>query len=96
MLSFSEVSNRDYGFASNQLAYDSAREMITSDYSRATGAYMDTSSSDYGNGWWWMRSPSYTGSGLARYVADNGGVDINFSVSYDNVGVVPALNLTLS
>ena len=96
MLSFSEVSNRDYGFASNQLAYDSAREMITSDYSRATGAYMDTSSSSFGNGWWWLRSSSYTGSALVRYVADDGGVELNFSVSYDNVGVVPALNLMLS
>ena len=77
--------------------------MLTSDFSRATGAYMSTASSYYGNGWWWLRSPNNLNSLSARYVDRNGYADNSIRVcNYisgdggDNVGVVPALNLTLS
>ena len=96
LLSYREVTNSAYGFASSYSTYDMARRMLTSDFSRATGAYMSTDSSYYGNGWWWLRSPSDNGSYSARYVNRYGGVDDRNYVSYVNYGVVPALNLMLS
>ena len=85
LLSYREVTTKSaYGFE-NSSTYDTARQMLTSDFSRATGAYMSTDSSYYGNGWWWLRSPSSNNSLDARYV-----------YSYGVVDVVPALNLTLS
>ena len=100
-LSYSEVTNSAYGFASSSSTDDTARRMLTSDYSRATGAYMSTESSYYGNGRWWLRSPDDDSSDYARGVNDRGGADysgyVGYSiVPYDHYGVVPALNLTLS
>ena len=90
--SYREVVNSDYGFN------DTARCMLTSDYSRAMGAYMNTSSSYYGNGWWWLRSPLYYYSDVALLVSYDGYVydNDNGIVRYDSYGAVPALNLTLS
>lgn len=93
LLSYREVVNSSYGF-STSTSSSATREMLTSDYSRATGAYMNTSSSYYGNGYWWLRSPGYYYSYYARYVYDAGYVD---SLSVDNThrGVVPALQIQL-
>ena len=95
LLSVSEVANSAYGFANDPSAYDTARRMLTSDFSRATGAYMLTSSSYYGNGEWWLRSPYYNYSDYARYVNSSGFAHY-YNVYNDSYGVVPALNLTLS
>lgn len=75
------------------IAY-TARQMLTSDFSRATGAYMSTDSSYYGNGWWWLRSSSIDSTG-ARTVDVYGYADSITYVRNDTSGVVPALNLTL-
>ena len=96
LLSYREVINSNYGFSSNNNELDEARRMLTSDYSRATGAGMDMSSSYYGNGWWWLRSPSHDYFLNACYVYSYGYAGYNYLVDYDNYGVVPALNLTLS
>ena len=98
LLSCREVTNSAYGFANDPSAYDTARRMLTSDFSRATGAYMVTSSSYYyyGYGQWWLRSPYYNYSDYARKVDDRGIADLYYNVYNDNYGVVPALNLTLS
>ena len=82
-----------YGFESSS-TYDAARQMLTSDYSRATGAYMNTGSY-YGNGWWWLRSPGSGNSYIARNV-DSYGIVYNDYVDFGRYGVVSALNLTLS
>ena len=95
LLSCREVTNSAYGFANDPSAYDTARRMLTSDFSRATGAYMLTSSSYYGIGNWWLRSPYYNYSDYARNV-DNRGLAHYYNVYDDNYGVVPALNLMLS
>ena len=95
LLSCREVTNSAYGFANDPSAYDTARRMLTSDFSRATGAYMLTSSSYYGIGNWWLRSPYYNYSDYARNV-DNRGLAHYYNVYDDSYGVVPALNLTLS
>jgi len=85
-----EVNNTNYGFTS-----DTTRQRQTSDYSRATGAYMNTNSSYYGNGWWWLRSPYYNYSYSARYI-NFVGYDYYYSVYRTNYGVVPALKIKIS
>ncbi len=70
--------------------------MLTSDFSRATGAYMNPYSSYYGNGLWWLRSPDLFNSDCACDVYDFGRAVSGNSVYNDDRGVVPALNLTLS
>ena len=69
--------------------------MLTSDFSRATGAYMNTDIY-YGNGMWRLRSPYNLYSNSALHVENNGNADYLGDVNYDPHGVVPALNLTLS
>lgn len=95
LLSYKEVTNADYGFSSSGHTSDTARQMTVSDYARATGAYMSTSSY-YGNGCWWLRSPSYSSSSDARGVYRDGGVyDSGGSVYDTDLGVVPALQIRL-
>ena len=100
LISYKEVTNPDYGFASSGGSYDTARRKTVSDYARATGAAMSKNSPYYGNGWWWLRSPygSY-GDSSARGVYYDGYAD-NYG-SYDDVnyvryGVVPALQIRLN
>ncbi len=94
--SYREMVNTAYGFSSNSSDDDTARRRLTSDYSRATGAYMDTGTSYYGNGDGWLRSPSYSGSDYARGVDDDGSIYDYSSVRSTPAGVVPALRLRLS
>lgn len=94
LLSYREVVNSSYGFNSSSSNYDTARRMLTSDYSRATGAYMNTSSSYYGNGYWWLRSPYNFYSYNARIVYYDGYVSSG-SVYDTYRGVVPALQIQL-
>ena len=92
--SYREVTTIEYGFESGRTD-DTARCMLTSDFSRATGAYM-SNASYYGNGNWWLRSPYYYRSNIARIVIYYGYADSYNYVNIDYLGVVPALNLTLS
>ena len=94
--SYREVTNTGYGFSGNDVTHDTARRRKTSDYSRATGAYMYKSSTYYGNGDWWLRSPSYSGSLYARTVDDGGPAGGSYSVYRTNYGVVPALVISLT
>ena len=71
------------------------RRMETSDYSRATGAWMYTSSSYYGNGFFWLRSPDYNNYYYARYVNRDGSIDYYSHVGSSHIGVVPALQIRL-
>ena len=97
LLSYREVINSEYGFASDYSDHDTARRMTVSDYARSTGARMDTSSSYFGCGYWWLRSPYYYFSNHARGVGSDGDADYLYSVGsdYGYYGVVPALNITL-
>ena len=95
LLSYREATNGAYGFAAN-LVEDVMRRIMTSDYSRATGVYMETEDPDeYGNGLWRLRSPDYLYSNLVEcvnYIGLVGRYDYCYS-SY--VGVVPALRITV-
>ena len=102
LLSYREVTNSDYGFQSNS-SYNTARYMLTSDYSRATGAQMNTGTGSsyyegyYGNGWmWWLRSPYINRSNSARCVSYNGSISDYNQVYYDMNGVAPALVITMT
>lgn len=98
LLSYKEVTNSSYGFSSSNLTSDTARRMLTSDYSRATGVYMRTSSPYYGSGHWLLRSPDYDYSGyldFVRYVYSDGGVYYT-DLNYASYGIVPALNIKLN
>jgi hypothetical protein len=94
--SYREMVNTAYGFSSDYTAYDTARRRLTSDYSRATGAYMNTSTEYYGNGWWWLRSPDHGSSDGARSIGSSGDADYNYDVDSADGGVVPALKIRLS
>lgn len=67
--SYRDMVNTSYGFNSSYSAYDTARRIETSDYSRATGASMNSSN---GNGYWRLRSPNGSNSNKARYIDDDG------------------------
>jgi len=89
-----EMLNTSYGFSSST-GSTATRGMLTSDCSRATGAYMGTSSSYYGNGWWCLRSPSDDYSNYARSIHSDGTISNYGYVDADNYGVVPALKIRL-
>ena len=90
LLSYEEVTNGEYGFSN-----DGDREMQTSDYSRATGAWMSTSPDYYGNAHWWLRSPSGTASEDVRYVKYDGAAGYTTSCGQSFIHVVPALQIRL-
>lgn len=92
LLSYQEANSKQYGFSETE---DKAKQKSVSDYARATGAYMNTGSSYYGNGWWWLRSPNDFDSYYARSVAYDGRIDHYGSVKSTSVGVVPALQIRL-
>jgi uncharacterized repeat protein (TIGR02543 family) len=93
--SYREMVNTAYGFSRNSSDYDTARRRLTSDYSRATGAYMSTDTTYYGNGSWWLRSPYGSGSDYARRVRNNGYIGYSYDVNITYYGVVPALVISL-
>ena len=100
LLSYREVINSDYGFASTSWTYDTARRMTVSDYARSTGAYthMNTSNSYYGCGEWWLRSPNASAMcEIAHSVPAFGSPHYGGGVVHivDYFGVVPAMNIKL-
>ena len=56
---------------------------------------MNTSSSYFGNGYWWLRSPIFIYSDYARSVDYDGFAGIDYNVYDFSTGVVPALWITL-
>ncbi len=88
LLSYQEVTSSTYGLSDHAL-----RKMKTSDYSRATGAEIETSETAYGNNSWWLRSPTNTYEYGVRYVSKNGDVDFGGGAYSFERGVVPALQI---
>ncbi len=95
LLGEKEATNSGYGFAAyDQFGTDSTRIRVTTDYTKATGAYQ--SSTEGCGGWWWLRSPNYRGEYYARVILHDGGAyDIYNSVFIARWGVVPALCVQL-
>lgn len=96
LLSYVEVISEEYNFVSNHKTEDTGRRMLTSDYSRATGVWMNTDSSCYGNSFWWLRSP-ISDDNERIWGVNFSGMLYNYYNSYDYAarGVVPALQIVL-
>lgn len=92
LLSESEVTNNNYGFADYKDS-DKLRRRQTTDYARATVAYSNSSSDFLNNGWWWLRSPNSHYSNFARGVKFDGDANSNYSIAGERRagGFVPAL-----
>lgn len=98
LLSYADVINDNYGFSSVFDSSDKARQMLTSDYARATGAFMTESGNYAENGYWWLRSPYFEGGDKACCILDSGSVNTysyGGSVWLTMMGVVPAMRITL-
>ena len=94
LLSEREATAADYGFAEyKDSGKHNSRIRKTTDYAKANYAYQD-SSAEFG-GWWWLRSPLYYGSDIARVVSHDGNASHYSHWFYRNVGIVPALTLVL-
>ncbi len=95
LLSCKDVTNEEYGFTN-----DKSREKQLTDYAKAKGCYMDTSTDRYNNGLFWLRSPNFN-YGNARYVRSDGYVDFIGSIGIgrvinDTVGVSAAITISFS
>ncbi|MBQ7158767.1 MAG: chitobiase/beta-hexosaminidase C-terminal domain-containing protein [Treponema sp.] len=93
LLSEKEATTSDYGFPEfNVHGAGNARIRATTDYAKANYAYQDTAS----NGWWWLRSPYWTGSSEAYGIENGGNAEGRHApVSRKYWGIVPALRITL-
>lgn len=76
LLSYQEAISSTYGFSSS-----STRTAVTTDYARAVGADMHTSTNYYGNSYWWLRSPYYYYS-IYAHIVDIDGTIILSRVDY--------------
>ena len=95
LLSMSDVVNEEYAFSESPHENDPLRKKKTSDYAKAQGAYTGANSDNYGNGWWWLRSPRNDNDLNARGVYNDGYVSGNRNVDRTDCGVVPALRVKL-
>ena len=100
LLSYSEMINPDYGFSKYPSSYDDARCLMTSDYTRASGAFIlvKADGTVKGYGYWWLRSPYDKQDDYAHRVAYDGtanrggGAEV---VTNSGTGIVPALWIKL-
>lgn len=94
LLSVAEVTNKAYGLASAPDKKDKSRRKQTTDYARATGAWMSEEKDVYGVGYWLLRSPRYHDSAFACGVRSAGSVDY-YDVNYGYSGIAPAVKIQL-
>ena len=94
LLSESEVTNSDYGFAAyNSYGVGNARIRVTTDYAKANYA-LQSITDGYG-GDWLLRSPNCYYCNFVHFVLYDGNADINDFVNVWAFGVVPALSISL-
>lgn len=91
LLSYQESISSTYGFSTSTYS-SSTRTAVTTDYARAVGAYMNTSTSYYGNGYFLLRSPHYIHFSLAHRVNTGGYIDYS-SVNKSYIGARPAIKI---
>ena len=94
ILSENDVNKNSYGFSNDNWNSNlSSRRRKTTDYARATGAYSSLEPGYNNCGWWWLRTPNYSGgSDDVCYVYAMGGTTGDeFSSDNYTAGVVPAL-----
>ena len=88
ILSYSEITNAEYGFAS-----DTDRQLFASDYARASYLYFAERSYN-GNGFYWLRSPREDSVVGSKCVTSGGAVS-ETRADYDWYGTVPAMWIQL-
>lgn len=93
LLSYADITNPLYGYDDYLNAFDTARQVKTTDYARASGTYMNTSN-HYGCGAWWTRSPV----GEFDYIIKSAYADgvIYWMTSYmTGYGILPAMQIQI-
>ncbi len=98
LLSYKDALNEKYGFETIAPFSDENKALITSDYSRAFGAYMSTNSTNYGCGLWVLRSPEANKFGTTPFnvYAVNGNGEVSGgNMCSDSYGIVPVLTINL-
>ena len=101
LLSRSELTNPNYGFAEMNVA-DPARLRTGTDYAKAQGLYVYTGEKEiyYNTGHWWMRSAHHDYSSCVGLVNSDGDNDSSYLSGFahkyyythnTNIGVVPAI-----
>ena len=84
-----------HGFRWDSAINDEARRCKTSDYAQAMGVSIGTSSDNFGNCIWWLRTPGYDTS-TTKCVNTVGSTDRNcYSVVNPHFGTRPALIISL-
>ncbi len=90
LLSYKDITNKEYGFTN-----DKSRQKQLTDYAKAKGCYMATSTDFYNNGYYWLRSPDFNYDYSARYVDFVGFIGGKW-VRSDSAGVSAAITISLS
>ncbi|MBQ6164976.1 MAG: hypothetical protein IJK23_10930 [Clostridia bacterium] len=91
LLSYGDAMNTAYRFNSDRNVFDTAKCAQGTDYAKCQGLYVSTSSSSYGNSYWWLRSPGYNSS-AATCVESGGNVNVSYIVHGTDNGVRPAFH----
>ncbi len=94
LLSLEDICNSSYGFCPVSSFYDAARRLKCTDYAKSQGAYVSDFSYS-GNGWWWLRSPSYNSNYVYGVCYDGFADSYSRQVVDPGGGVVPALCIRL-
>ena len=84
VLSYNDAVNSAYGFDSSNEAFDEARKIKGTTYSKCQGLYID----DEGVAYWWLRSPA--DSERVDLVSYFGWVSLGAGVYGTGMGIVPA------
>ena len=84
VLSYNDAVNSAYGFDSSDEAFDEARKIKGTTYSKCQGLYID----DEGAAYWWLRTPG--DSERVDLVSYSGWVSLGAGVYGTGMGIVPA------
>ncbi|MFA6866083.1 MAG: InlB B-repeat-containing protein [Clostridia bacterium] len=97
LLDKDDIINSDYGFSSVVNYNDILRQKQISDYGYIKGGFMnnDTDSDYYKKGWWYLRSPDYSGSKTVDYIMVNGNKG-SLVIDSCEGGMAPALKIMLN
>lgn len=96
LLSYKDYISSKYGFSTSSYTQSETRYCKTTDYARATGACISTSSDTKSNGHYWTRSPNSGNVHYASYICLDGSIRYDNNVSYSYLCVRPAINIKIN
>ena len=91
LLSYNEVTNRNFGFSSNNWSIDADRQAQGSDYARSQGLSVIYYSSNFGSYYWLLRSPGSSSDVCCNVESISGYIPDDIYYVNDVYGVRPAL-----